>query len=242
MPIAGRHVPYRVVNQVVRPGAARGVCGRARGARPRRVGGRFALTVACCGVGWVQWGERERRPSIAEVGADVPRHPHPAAGRQGTPRAPGPVPTELEGGLVICKGQERCLYVYPVTEFTRVTEALEGAPMTDRRVRDYSRVLFASASHETPDGQGRITVPLQLRELRRPGEGVRRHRREHPHRGLGRRPPGSSTSRAPSRTSPTSRRRYSWADLRFLTAPMRSRSALDRPAHAHSSGLLPSAS
>jgi MraZ protein len=31
-------------------------------------------------------------------------------------------------------------------------------------VRDYGRVLFASASRETPDGQGRITVPPQLRQ------------------------------------------------------------------------------
>jgi MraZ protein len=40
---------------------------------------------------------------------------------------------------------------------------LRTAPVTDRRVRDYSRVLFASASNETPDGQGRITVPPPLR-------------------------------------------------------------------------------
>lgn len=71
---------------------------------------------------------------------------------------------ELEGGLVICKGQDRCLYVYPVTEFGRVTEALRNAPVTDRRVRDYGRVLFASASNETPDGQGRITIPPTLRQ------------------------------------------------------------------------------
>jgi MraZ protein len=70
----------------------------------------------------------------------------------------------LEGGLVICKGQERCLYVFPTVEFTRFTAALGDAPVTDRRVRDYGRVLFASASPETPDGQGRITIPGQLRE------------------------------------------------------------------------------
>ena len=64
---------------------------------------------------------------------------------------------------MICKGQDRCLYVFPVTEFGRVTEALRTAPVTDRRVRDYGRVLFASASNETPDGQGRITVPPTLR-------------------------------------------------------------------------------
>jgi MraZ protein len=71
---------------------------------------------------------------------------------------------ELEGGLVICKGQDRCLFVFPTDEFARFTSSLANAPITDRRVRDYSRVLFASASRETPDGQGRITVPAQLRE------------------------------------------------------------------------------
>lgn len=72
--------------------------------------------------------------------------------------------TELEGGLVITKGQERCLFVFPMVEFSRITELLRSAPVTQRNVRDYSRVFFASASHEVPDGQGRITVPSQLRE------------------------------------------------------------------------------
>ena len=72
--------------------------------------------------------------------------------------------SELEGGLVICKGQDRCLYVFPVTEFDRFTEALRTAPITDAKVRNYGRHLFASASHESPDGQGRITVPPHLRE------------------------------------------------------------------------------
>jgi MraZ protein len=71
---------------------------------------------------------------------------------------------DLEGGLVITKGQERCLYAFPMVEFTRLTELLRVAPVTDRRVRNYSRVFFASASQEIPDGQGRITVPQQLRQ------------------------------------------------------------------------------
>jgi MraZ protein len=71
--------------------------------------------------------------------------------------------SDLEGGLVITKGQERCLYAFPIAEFTRLTELLRDAPVTDRRVRNYSRVFFASASQEIPDGQGRITVPPQLR-------------------------------------------------------------------------------
>jgi MraZ protein len=72
--------------------------------------------------------------------------------------------SDLAEGLVVTKGQERCLFVFPLNEFNRVTELLRTAPVTDRRVRDYSRVFFASASHEIPDGQGRITIPQQLRQ------------------------------------------------------------------------------
>ena len=72
--------------------------------------------------------------------------------------------SDLESGLVITKGQERCLFAFPISEFNRLTELLRTAPVTDRRVRDYSRIFFASASHEVPDGQGRITVPQPLRQ------------------------------------------------------------------------------
>jgi MraZ protein len=70
---------------------------------------------------------------------------------------------ELAEGVVITKGQERCLYVWPLAEFTRVTEAMRAAPVTGKGLRDYSRVLFASASDEVPDKQGRITLPPALR-------------------------------------------------------------------------------
>lgn len=71
---------------------------------------------------------------------------------------------ELSAGLVLTKGQERCLYVFPLSEFSRITDALRTAPVTAKAVRDYSRVLFASASDEELDKQGRITIPPGLRE------------------------------------------------------------------------------
>lgn len=70
---------------------------------------------------------------------------------------------ELSGGLVITKGQERCLYVFTTEEFQRITAALRTAPVTAKAVRDYSRIFFASASDEVPDRQGRVTVPTGLR-------------------------------------------------------------------------------
>jgi MraZ protein len=70
----------------------------------------------------------------------------------------------LAQGLVLTKGQDGCLYVFPAGEFQRITDALRTAPVTAKAVRDYSRVLFASASDEELDRQGRITIPAALRE------------------------------------------------------------------------------
>ena len=71
---------------------------------------------------------------------------------------------ELAAGLVITKGQERCLYVFPQNEFATITETLRQAPVTQKAARDYSRVMFAGAHDEIPDRQGRVTIPQGLRE------------------------------------------------------------------------------
>src|SRR5690606_12775276 len=70
----------------------------------------------------------------------------------------------LAGGLVVTKGQERCLYVFPMAEFRRIAEQLQATPVTHKAARAYSRVFFASAYDQIPDRQGRITIPAPLRE------------------------------------------------------------------------------
>ena len=70
----------------------------------------------------------------------------------------------LAPGLVITRGQERCLYVFPMDEFVRVTEQMQSAPTTSKAVRDYMRVFLSGASDEEPDKQGRITIPANLRD------------------------------------------------------------------------------
>lgn len=70
----------------------------------------------------------------------------------------------LADGLVITRGQERCLYVFPMDEFVRVTEQMQSAPTTSKAVRDYMRVFLSGASDEEPDKQGRVTIPANLRE------------------------------------------------------------------------------
>ena len=70
---------------------------------------------------------------------------------------------DLAAGLVMTKGQERCLYVFPQQEFTTITEQLRQAPVTQKAARDYMRVMFAGAHDEIPDRQGRVTIPQPLR-------------------------------------------------------------------------------
>jgi MraZ protein len=70
---------------------------------------------------------------------------------------------ELAEGIVITRGQERCLYVWPQAEFLRFTEQLRAAPITHKGTRDFARMLAAGASDEVPDKQGRITIPPGLR-------------------------------------------------------------------------------
>lgn len=70
----------------------------------------------------------------------------------------------LAGGLVVTRGQERCLYVFPEQEFTRLYNRMREAPVTSKAARDYQRVFLSGASREVPDKQGRVTVPPPLRE------------------------------------------------------------------------------
>ena len=70
---------------------------------------------------------------------------------------------ELGEGLVVTRGQDRCLAVYPIATFVKKTEQMASAPTTIRQVRDFQRMLASSASDEVPDKQGRITIPGVLR-------------------------------------------------------------------------------
>ena len=70
----------------------------------------------------------------------------------------------LASGLVVTRGQERCLYIFPMDEFVRVAETMRNAPVTSKAVRDYLRVFLSGASDEIPDKQGRVTVPSTLRQ------------------------------------------------------------------------------
>ena len=69
----------------------------------------------------------------------------------------------LAGGLMVTKGQDHCLYVFPRAEFEEMARKVAAAPLTNEAVRAYQRYLFAGTHEQRPDGQGRIAIAPELR-------------------------------------------------------------------------------
>jgi len=115
----------------------------------------------------VKWGIKRDSPLtrvLGEGGSKMFLGTHePRLDEKGRLILPAKFREELSAGLVITKGQERCLYVFPSTEFATITETLRQAPVTSKNARDYMRVMFAGAHDEIPDRQGRVTIPAGLR-------------------------------------------------------------------------------
>jgi MraZ protein len=78
----------------------------------------------------------------------------------------------LADGLVVTKGQEHCLYVFPTDRWEIEVERVNRLPRTDRRNRNYARSFFGAASDQMPDKQGRIQLPPALREFAGLGKDV----------------------------------------------------------------------
>ena len=71
---------------------------------------------------------------------------------------------DMEGGVVLTRGQEHCIYAFPAQEFEQMTVELRRAPLSSKQARDYIRVLLSGAYKEVPDKQGRIALPPDLRK------------------------------------------------------------------------------
>jgi MraZ protein len=70
----------------------------------------------------------------------------------------------LTTGLVMTKGQERCVVIWPNEQFDEYAESLRQRSQNNEKVRAYTRVFFSSAFDDSADKQGRITIPAPLRE------------------------------------------------------------------------------
>lgn len=71
---------------------------------------------------------------------------------------------ELKEGLILAKGVENCITVYPISQWKRVSDKLAEKAMHPSSLRRLTRAIFRSAFDASFDGQGRITLPYALRE------------------------------------------------------------------------------
>lgn len=69
----------------------------------------------------------------------------------------------LAGGVVVTKGIDTCLYLYPLEEWGKLAEKLSHLPINQADSRAFSRMMLAGASHAEIDSQGRILLPDYLR-------------------------------------------------------------------------------
>jgi len=68
----------------------------------------------------------------------------------------------LEGDLILTKGLEGCLSLYPAVEWEAIQARLSSLNFTKKDFRFFSRRFYSAAAVVTPDRTGRILVPAHL--------------------------------------------------------------------------------
>ena len=92
-----------------------------------------------------------------------------AKGRMALPAKMRP---QLGEGLVMARGQERCIYLLPATEFRRIAMQIQRTSMGNKAAREYLRVFLSGAVDQDPDKQGRVLVPQMLRDYANLGDDI----------------------------------------------------------------------
>jgi MraZ protein len=70
---------------------------------------------------------------------------------------------ELGQGLVLTRGLDRCLYVWPLAEWRTVADKLGRLSLMHADARRLQRLLFAGAVDTQLDRLGRVLIPAFLR-------------------------------------------------------------------------------
>lgn len=70
---------------------------------------------------------------------------------------------DLGEGLVMTRGIDRCLAVYPMAAWQELAARMNALSMADPNARLMRRMVFSEAMDAMLDGQGRVLVPGDLR-------------------------------------------------------------------------------
>lgn len=78
------------------------------------------------------------------------------------------IPAKFREGLgasfVLTRGLDQCLFAYPIEEWKVIEEKLKSLPFTKADARAFTRFFFSGATECEWDKQGRVNIPLNLRE------------------------------------------------------------------------------
>lgn len=77
---------------------------------------------------------------------------------------PAKMRKELGEGAILTRGLDKCLFLYPMKEWQKLTEKLGELPMGQRDTRGFLRLMLAGAVEVEFDQLGRILVPDYLKE------------------------------------------------------------------------------
>lgn len=70
----------------------------------------------------------------------------------------------LGAQFVVTRGLDKCLFVYPQSEWKQIEEKLKSLPFTKSDARAFTRFFFSGAIECELDKQGRANIPSNLRE------------------------------------------------------------------------------
>ncbi|WP_213423352.1 division/cell wall cluster transcriptional repressor MraZ [Bhargavaea massiliensis] len=69
---------------------------------------------------------------------------------------------DLDGGFVVTRGLDKCLFAYTMDEWKRLEEKLKALPVTKKDARAFTRFFFSGATEVELDKQGRVNLPANL--------------------------------------------------------------------------------
>lgn len=72
---------------------------------------------------------------------------------------------QMSGGVVVTRGLDGCLWVFPMREWEPLADRIAALPLTSLAARNFSRHIFGMATDAVPDRQGRIILPANLRQV-----------------------------------------------------------------------------
>jgi len=72
---------------------------------------------------------------------------------------------ELGEGVVITRGLDNCLFVYPLNEWQTITEKIGRLPFGQADTRGFNRFFLSGAVEVEVDSVGRILIPDFLKEF-----------------------------------------------------------------------------